>query len=98
MRYGRNQTKTLLPIALLLGATALLVYAGREQRRAARDHVPRPRMLRAPARRPDGVAIRGDGPVRQAGPEEMRDPPRHWDRQDEAVDESFPASDPPANY
>ncbi|WP_245710801.1 hypothetical protein [Citreimonas salinaria] len=36
--------------------------------------------------------------VRDAGPEEMRDPPRTWDRVDEFVDESFPASDPPGNY
>lgn len=34
--------------------------------------------------------------VRQAGPAEMRDEPHRWSKQDEAVDESFPASDPPA--
>lgn len=39
-----------------------------------------------------------DKPVRDAGPKEMRDPPRKWDRVDEEIDESFPASDPPANY
>jgi hypothetical protein len=37
-------------------------------------------------------------PVRPAGPESMRDPPHRWDKVDEAVDESFPASDPPATY
>lgn len=36
--------------------------------------------------------------VRSAGREEMSAPPRDWDRVDEAVDESFPASDPPATY
>jgi len=34
--------------------------------------------------------------IRPAGPESMRDPPRSWDAVDEAADESFPASDPPA--
>ncbi len=34
--------------------------------------------------------------VRPAGAEAMRRPPRQWDNVDEAGDESFPASDPPA--
>jgi hypothetical protein len=33
---------------------------------------------------------------RPAGPESMRDPPPNWDKVDEASDQSFPASDPPA--
>ena len=38
-------------------------------------------------------------PVRDAGPEAMRDPPqRPWTSVDEESDQSFPASDPPANY
>lgn len=36
--------------------------------------------------------------VRNAGPREMTAPPRQWDRVDEALDESFPASDPPGGY
>ena len=36
------------------------------------------------------------GAARSAGPEAMRDPPSDWEKVDQAVDESFPASDPPA--
>jgi hypothetical protein len=35
--------------------------------------------------------------VRDAGPEAMENPPKSWDDVDEASDESFPASDPPAH-
>ena len=37
-------------------------------------------------------------PVRSAGTEAMRDPPRRWSKEDEESDASFPASDPPGNY
>ena len=37
-------------------------------------------------------------PVRSAGTEAMRDPPRRWTKEDAESDASFPASDPPANY
>lgn len=33
---------------------------------------------------------------RNAGPEEMQNPPKDWDKVDQAGDESFPASDPPS--
>ena len=36
------------------------------------------------------------GAARSAGPEAMRDPPEEWEKTDQASDESFPASDPPA--
>jgi hypothetical protein len=60
------------------------------------------------SRRKDGAgrAAFGDdqpadvpNPVRDAGPDAMRDPPRRpWTGTDEASDQSFPASDPPGNY
>jgi hypothetical protein len=36
--------------------------------------------------------------VRDAGPQEMSNAPRTWNKVDEASDESFPASDPPSTY
>ena len=36
--------------------------------------------------------------IRNAGAESMRSDPPKWDKQDQAIDESFPASDPPATY
>ncbi|GGN41182.1 MAG: hypothetical protein CMH85_11445 [Novosphingobium sp.] len=45
------------------------------------------------------AAHAGDGQrVRDAGPENMQDKPVRWSKTDEAIDESFPASDPPATY
>lgn len=47
----------------------------------------------------DGQPSEGPSPVRDAGPEAMRDPTRReWNKVDEASDQSFPASDPPATY
>ena len=36
--------------------------------------------------------------VRNAGAQSMRDKPEKWSPVDEELDETFPASDPPANY
>lgn len=49
-----------------------------------------------PGKTPPAQTTRQD--VRDAGPEDMKDPPEEWDEVDEESDESFPASDPPANY
>ena len=47
----------------------------------------------------DGQADAGHQTVRDAGPDAMRDPEnRAWTETDQELDESFPASDPPANY
>jgi hypothetical protein len=53
---------------------------------------------KAPAFHEEEPAGAKDDPnqVRPAGPDSMRDKPRRWEKTDEAVDESFPASDPPA--
>lgn len=57
-----------------------------------------PNKLRAAKAANSSKPAKGFEPVRQAGPSQMKDPPRHWDRVDEEIDESFPASDPPARY
>jgi hypothetical protein len=70
--------------ALLNGA--FLLMTGRDPRK--------PRVASRsgrPARPPQA-------PVRPAGPEQMQDPPKAWDKVDESSDESFPASDPPSSY
>lgn len=47
----------------------------------------------------DGQASGSHTDVRDAGPEAMRDPvQQEWTGTDQAIDESFPASDPPGNY
>jgi len=43
-----------------------------------------------------GHAGQSGAAARSAGPEAMRDPPTEWEDVDQASDESFPASDPPA--
>ncbi len=79
-------------VAILAAAgLAYAAYAFLNQSR----HAEAPRRLMPPRDR----AGAGDGNfVRQSGTKEMRDPPSSWDKIDEQVDESFPASDPPANY
>lgn len=80
-------------VAGILGAAGLLASAAylvrRQQPRRASDDC-----------NPGAAARReGEGRVRTAGPEGMRSKVRReWTRVDEASDESFPASDPPATY
>ena len=78
-----------LLLLVALGALAVTaVYLGRRVSATA-----------DPLRPGDDDARREDQPpceVRDAGPRAMRDPPKRWSKVDEASDESFPASDPPA--
>jgi len=77
---------------LKLTALGLLAYAGYKLF-ATRETVNRSAL--ANAEDYEGNFAR----VRDSGPAAMRDVPRRaWDRTDEACDQSFPASDPPANY
>ncbi|KPH57398.1 hypothetical protein ACLIMP_03480 [Novosphingobium aerophilum] len=46
----------------------------------------------------EAAAGGGFGHVRDAGPESMTTKPPRWSKTDEAIDESFPASDPPSSY
>ena len=66
-------------------------------------------MTKTQKRKPDGAAAYRDGKkpgpkdanvqIRPAGPEGMRDGvKRPWKPEDEASDESFPASDPPSGH
>jgi hypothetical protein len=53
-------------------------------------------MIRAAAFK-NGRADKANKPVRPAGKDAMRDPPKDWDKLDDVNDESFPASDPPSH-
>jgi hypothetical protein len=79
--------KSKLVLLMLAGAAWKKSAGWRARRMAAWSE-------RARDAAPEGAA----NPVREGGPEAIRDPPRRWDRTDEASDQSFPASDPPANY
>ena len=57
------------------------------------------RYLEKTKSKPAFAGNQGDALIRDAGPEAMRDKPDgNWTKTDEESDESFPASDPPANY
>jgi len=62
------------------------------------------RYMRGDSKRPHAAFARGQAAkgnvakVRDAGPAAMRDSPNTWSKVDQQIDESFPASDPPATY
>ncbi|QQN75094.1 hypothetical protein [Croceicoccus sp. YJ47] len=75
-----------------MGVLGALGYAGYKHFTKQHDE---------PAAFADGQphATQGGGTVvRDAGAGSMRDKPSTWTKTDEEMDESFPASDPPANY
>ena len=85
-------------LLILGGLIALGMYADQRSARGPRRDRPRPGGTRAVPYRP-GAPVAHDrdyGRVRPAGREATRDDRGRWDRVDEASDESFPASDPPA--
>lgn len=76
-----------------VGAAVAAALVGRRWFGRDEDEVYAPALSRGT--RPQGP-VGTTGAARQAGPEAMRDPPSTWSKVDEAADESFPASDPPA--
>jgi hypothetical protein len=77
-------------------AAAGLVYAAYTML-SDRNHAPRPRR-HLPPPRPGSSGAADDNTVRDAGRENTLRPLQDWDEVDEASDESFPASDPPARW
>jgi hypothetical protein len=87
-----RKTAILTGIGAACAAAAGYVLSRRFGRAAGRDERFAPALS---TRRPLGP-VGHSGNARAAGPDAMRDPPSEWSKVDEASDESFPASDPPA--
>ena len=91
MPWNRSHTMLAGGAAAVAGLAAALFtrrwWGGEEEERPAAAHS---RGKTAPG------PVGHSGAARSAGPEAMRDPPEEWEKVDQAVDESFPASDPPA--
>ena len=90
MAWNRNRTYFAAggaAVAGLVGALFARRWWSRDDERPAAAHS---RGKTAPG------PVGDSGSARSAGPEAMRDPHKEWDKVDESVDESYPASDPPA--
>lgn len=88
MKWNRNRTIMAAAGAAVAAAGAALFAFARRKGEAADE-------LDAVAHS-TGKVEPSPGAARSAGPEAMRDPPSDWEKVDQASDESFPASDPPA--
>ena len=94
-----NERRFWIAVAIAAGVVAFaMLAADRRHRHSGGRQINRGRRAAAWS---EDVRIAPDHPVsgglRPAGPEAMRTQPRRrWDEVDEASDESFPASDPPA--
>ena len=93
MAWSRNRTIFAAAGAAVAGIAAAL-FARRRWLGGTGDQVPAPAHKRGKTE--PGTAGQSGATARSAGPEAMRDPPKDWEKVDQAVDESFPASDPPA--
>jgi hypothetical protein len=84
-------------LLIVAGAVALaaLVFVRRDRYAPVAAGASR-RAVALSGRRAETASARGSQYVRPAGAEATRDDRRRWDKVDEASDESFPASDPPA--
>ena len=92
-RLDRNMVAILTGIGAACAAGLGYVISRRlTSGRDDHDDLPAPALSSGGAHGPVG----NTGNVRPAGPGAMRDPPKEWSKVDEASDESFPASDPPA--
>jgi len=88
MTWNRNRTIAAGALAALAGAGAALFVRRRRNGEVAAPATARGKTAPGP--------VGQSGAARSAGPEAMRDPPEDWENVDQASDESFPASDPPA--
>ena len=88
MKWNRKTGLIAVGAAALAGLGAALFI-----RRQRRDSEEVPANATARGKTAPGP-VGKSGAARSAGPEAMRDPPKDWEKVDQAVDESFPASDP----
>jgi hypothetical protein len=90
MKWNRKTGLIAAGAAAVVGLGAALFV----RRRWRRDAGEAPAAATARGKTAPGP-VGQSGAARSAGPEAMRDPPKDWEKVDQAVDESFPASDPP---